>query len=70
MEKLDFVFVNRKDVRCQVPSQALVRNITALFLVSDEDEDGYLRARDVEAAMDKLNRSGPSPESLLNIQDF
>lgn len=35
INRLDFIFRDRTDVRCQVPSQALVRNITALFLDSD-----------------------------------
>lgn len=42
MAKIEFIFVDMADKRCQVPSNKLIRDAAAIFVVYDEDKDGLI----------------------------
>ena len=48
MAKIEFIFVDLVDKRCQVPSNKLIRDAFAIFVVYDKDKDGLIYVGRVE----------------------
>ena len=49
ISKIEPLFLNTNDVRCQPVSSLLNYNITAAFLGADNDKDGLLSANEMSA---------------------
>jgi len=65
---LEFLFIDTNNVRCQVPSQPLIRNITSLFFLGDKDKDAYLQPAELfELGLPVPRAAFPDQDLTQNI---
>ena len=54
MSKIEFLFINTVDLRCQVPSATLERTIATAFVAYDENKDGLISQSEWSEIMTRL----------------
>ena len=58
IDKIEFLFINTVDRRCQVPSAQLERSIAAVFVAYDKDKDGKISPAEWKEILTKLEIEG------------
>ena len=54
ISKIEMIFLNTNDVRCQPIDPYLSYNITAAFMEIDQDQNGILTPNEISIATEKI----------------